>query len=239
MDIATSFGTAAQAYERARPVYPAEAVRWLLPRPGAIVLDVGAGTGKLTGRLVREGHDVRAVDPDATMLKTLSRRLPSVATTVGSAEALPVDDMSIDAVTFGQSWHWVDPVSASRETARVLRPGGLIGLFWNIRDESVDWVRELSTIMHSSAAERLLSEGPPEVAPPFVDLEHRTWEWTAALSAEALVDLAASRSHVIALDADARDAVLARVRALGERVADAEGMVQLPYRTHVFRALRP
>lgn len=227
------------AYDRSRPGYPAAAIDWLLPRSGSKVLDVGAGTGKLSAQLSRAGHVVLAVDPDPTMLGVLSRRLPGVATAVGSAEDLPIDDLAVDAVTFGQSWHWVDPVLASREAARVLRPGGRLGLFWNIRDESVAWVAELSAIMQGSAAEGMLAAGPPQVAAPFTALEHATWEWTATLSVDGLVDLAASRSYVIALDDEERGDVLEAVHALGERVADAAGGIHLPYRTHGFRALVP
>ena len=236
MEIATSFGTAVQAYDRARPGYPSEAIAWLLPAPGARVLDVGAGTGKLSAQLSRAGHVVLAVDPDPTMLDQLHRRLPGVATAVGSAEALPVDDLSVDAVTFGQAWHWVDARLASREAARVLRPGGRLGLFWNIRDEREPWVAELSRVMRSSAAEAMLAAGPPEVGAPFVAVEHEVWEWTCPLTVDGLVDLVASRSFVIALDADERERVLGQVRMLGERVCDDEGGILMPYRTHGFRA---
>lgn len=239
MDSATSFGAAVGAYDRARPGYPVAAIDWLLPQPGAKVLDVGAGTGKLSAQLSRAGHVVLAVDPDPAMLAVLSRRLPGVATAVASAENLPLDDLSVDAVTFGQSWHWVDPVTASHEAARVLRPGGRLGLFWNIRDETVPWVAELSAIMQGSSAEALLAAGPPEIAPPFTAIEHATWEWTATLTVDALVDLAASRSYVISLADEERGDVLGAVHALGERVADAAGSIHLPYRTHAFRAFVP
>lgn len=227
------------AYERARPGYPAAAIEWLLPGSGSKVLDVGAGTGKLSAQLSRAGHVVLAVDPDPAMLAVLSRRLPAVATAVGSAEDLPIDDLAVDAVTFGQSWHWVDPVLASHEAARVLRPGGRLGLFWNIRDESMEWVAELSAIMQSSAAEGMLAAGPPQVAAPFTALEHATWQWTSTLTVDGLVDLAASRSYVIALDNEERGRVLEAVHLLGERVADAAGSIHLPYRTHGFRAFVP
>ena len=99
------------------------------------------------------------------------------------------------------------------------------------------WVLELSGIIRSSAAESLLADGPPIVGAPFTDLEHETWAWHCSLTVDGLVDLAASRSHVIALEEAERERLLAEVRALGERVADAEGSILLPYRTHGFRAI--
>ncbi|WP_234698345.1 class I SAM-dependent methyltransferase [Lacisediminihabitans changchengi] len=138
-----SFGIAADVYERARPTYPLEAARWLVPEGARTVLDLGAGTGKFTRSLVDLGLDVIAVEPDERMRATLASSLPGVTALAGTAEHLPVADASVDAITVAQAWHWVDPALAVPETARALRPGGTLGLVWNLRDERVDWVREL------------------------------------------------------------------------------------------------
>src|SRR4051794_33203052 len=119
---ATSFGRVADVYDRARPEYPIEAVEWMLDGAGAEVLDVGAGTGKLSRAVLATGRSVVAVDPDPDMPAELTAREPGVRTMVGSAESLPLPDASADAVVFGQAWHWVDPPAASREIGRVLRP---------------------------------------------------------------------------------------------------------------------
>jgi SAM-dependent methyltransferase len=232
---ATSFGSAAGAYDRARPEYPAEAVAWLLPDGPRRVADAGAGTGKLTGVLRAAGHDVVAIDPDAQMLAALSARYPGIPALIGTAESLPLPDASVDAVTFGQAWHWVDPARASAEAARVLRPGGVLGLFWNLRDETVDWVHELSGIMHASAAESMIAEDGVVVTAPFGEPEHTTMAWSTRFDVEGLVDLAASRSYVITETPRRRDEILAGVRGLAERVAGAEGRVSMPYLTHVYR----
>src|SRR5262245_61596927 len=100
------------------------------------VVDVGAGTGKLTRVLTRLGHRVTAVDPMPAMLEQLHRAVPGVVTLVGSAEELPLTDQSVDAVTFGQSWHWVDVPRGAPEIARVLRPGGCVAMTWNMRDDT-------------------------------------------------------------------------------------------------------
>jgi len=121
---ARNFGTLAEVYERVRPGYPPEAVDWALPASAHRVLDVGTGTGKLSDALLATGREVTAVDPDPGMLAVLAAKHPGVPTLVGPAEHLPVADASADAVTFGQSWHWVDPARGSVEVARVLRPGG-------------------------------------------------------------------------------------------------------------------
>ena len=135
---AQSFGAAAQEYDRSRPTYPVEAVRAALPAGARRVLDLGAGTGKLTGVLLDLGLDVVAVEPDAGMRALLPGRAEALA---GSAEDLPLPDGSVDAVLAGQAFHWFDRDRALPEMARVLRPGGTVGLLWNLRDTSVDWVR--------------------------------------------------------------------------------------------------
>jgi SAM-dependent methyltransferase len=234
-DKATSFGAAAGEYDRARPEYPAEAVRWLLPDGPRRVADAGAGTGKLTAVLTAAGHDVVAIDPDPQMLDALSARYPGIPTLIGTGEALPLADASVDAVTFGQAWHWVDPALASAEVARVLRPGGVLGLFWNLRDESVDWVHELGEVMHPSTAEAMLADDAVVVTGPFGEPERETFDWTTTFDPDGLVDLAASRSYVITETPARRAEILDGVRSLAERVADAGGRVTMPYRTEVLR----
>ena len=123
-DRSLSFGSAAAAYERGRPSYPPEAIDWLLPRGARHVLDLGAGTGKLTTRLVERGLDVVAVDPIPDMLEVLRTSLPETRALLGTAEEIPLEDNSVDAVLVAQAWHWVDPERAIPEVARVLRPGG-------------------------------------------------------------------------------------------------------------------
>lgn len=239
IDKATSFGAAAGEYDRARPEYPAEAVAWMVPADARNVADVGAGTGKLTSGLVAEARVLTAIDPDAQMLAKLSERLPGIRTLIGTGEALPLPDASMDAVVFGQAWHWVDPVRASLEAGRVLRPGGTLGLIWNIRDDREPWVRELTAIMHTSDAEELIADGGPVVGEPFGVLEHQTFPWTGSFTVESLVDLAASRSYIITAAPERRSEVLAGVRSLGERVRDGDGRIAMPYVGHVYRATRP
>ncbi|WP_147918377.1 class I SAM-dependent methyltransferase [Ruania zhangjianzhongii] len=236
---ATSFGQAADAYDRARPTYPSDAVDLLLTQHPRQVVDVGAGTGKLTAALAAPGREVIAVDPDEAMLARLTERVPGAGTLVGTGESIPLPDQCADLVTFGQAWHWVDVPAASAEVARVLRPGGVLGLLWNIRDTSVEWVAELGEVMGSSNAERLI-EGDDGVrlAGPFGPLAEQVVSWSMVFDAESLVTLAASRSYVITAEPADRDRILAGVRDLAGQVAGADGMITMPYCTHVFQAVR-
>lgn len=238
VDQATSFGSQAEVYDRARPEYPSEAVAWMLPADARDVADVGAGTGKLTSGLVAEGRVITAIDPDPQMLARLSGRLPGIRTLVGTGEDLPLADASMDAVVFGQAWHWVDPLRASAEVARVLRPGGTLGLIWNIRDDAEPWVRELTETMHTSDAEELIAAGGPVVGEPFGPLEHEAFRWTGTFTVDSLVELAASRSYIITANEARRNEILAAVRSLGERMRDAEGRITMPYLTHAYRVSR-
>jgi SAM-dependent methyltransferase len=156
---------------------------------------------------------------------------------------MPLPDASVDAVLLGQAWHWVDVAAASTEAARVLRAGGVLGLVWNIRDESVPWVAQLTAAMHGSHAEELLAGEGARVAEPFAGLEGHVWRWTRTLGRRAFVDMVSSRSYVITASEDDRARILARVgdvfdehRRVG---ADGSEVVDLPYRTHAFRTIRP
>ena len=122
--LAASFGQAADVYERGRPSYPAEAVEWLLPLGARHVVDLGAGTGKLTRVLLPRASQVTAVEPSEGMRAALEQAVPEARSLAGSAESMPLDDASVDAVFVAQAWHWVDPRAAVPEVARVLRPGG-------------------------------------------------------------------------------------------------------------------
>jgi len=246
-EMSLSFGAAAGAYESGRPDYPREAVDWMLApvreQGRAVrVADVGAGTGKLTRTIVEAGAEVVAIDPDAGMLAALREHVHGVPAFVGTAERMPLPDASVDAVLLGQAWHWVDPVAASAEAGRVLRAGGVLGLVWNIRDESDPWVVRLTAAMHGSHAEEMLAGAGPRVTVPFDRLQVQSWTWTRSLTRAALLDMVASRSYVItATDAD-RARILASVSALFDerRVIEADGaeVVDLPYVTHAYRAIR-
>ena len=227
--LGTSFGTAAADYESGRPTYPPDAVAWLLGTAPLRVADVGAGTGKLTRELVRQGHDVTAVDPDPGMLEALSLAVPGTPVSVGAAERLPLADASVDALTFGQSWHWVDVAQASAEAARVVRPGGVLGLIWNLRDDRKDWVRQLGEIINSPEMIREDHFGVPA--------EKRDFTWTHEIGLDRLLDLVASRSYVILLGEQERAELLTRVRRLTETHPALTGRTTfaLPYVTHCVR----
>jgi SAM-dependent methyltransferase len=231
-----SFGEEAAAYERGRPSYPPEAIDWLLPRGARNVLDLGAGTGKLTVRLVERGLDVIAVDPIPEMLEVLSNSLPETPALLGTAEEIPLPDDSVDSVLVAQAWHWFNPERAITEIARVLRPGGRIGLLWNVRDERLGWVKDLGRIIgHEDDPE---TRREVALGAPFVDLERQHVEWTSYLTPQALIDLVASRSYCITSPADVRSKTLDRVRELlatHPALVNASGLA-LPYVTVAVRA---
>ena len=232
---ASSFGAAAAAYERGRPPYPPEAVDWLLPEGAPRVLDLGAGTGKLTRQLRDRGLHVIAVEPSEGMREQLARAVPGAAVHAGSAEEIPLPDHSVDAVLVAQAWHWVSS-RAVPEVARVLAPGGRLGLVWNIRDEREDWVAELGRILHDPGEHHRQDRGI--IGPPFGPVERCDVEWAHRISRDELIDLAASRSYVITMPDQERAAVLAGVAHLADARLGATGAGELvlPYVTECYRA---
>jgi SAM-dependent methyltransferase len=234
---ARSFDQAADVYEAARPAYPVEAVSWLLEGVTGRVLDLGAGTGKLTRALVDRGYEVSAVDPSPAMLGVLQDALPSVDAQLGSGESIPLADASVDAIVCGQAWHWVNPSLAVPEAARVLRPGGTLGLVWNFRDESVDWVRELGRLMQTEQA-YVGDDVAPVVVAPFGELERHDTRWVQPMTLDGLLDLARSRSYFITKDADTQAAVLESLRRLAAEHPALAGksVFELPYVTESYRA---
>jgi SAM-dependent methyltransferase len=237
---AQSFGAEAAAYDAGRPGYPDDAVEWLLSRAATDddarpdVVDVGAGTGKFTASLVARSASVTAVEPDELMRARLAANLPTVVAVEGTGEQLPLGDASADVVTYAQSWHWVDVEAASREAARVLRPGGVLALVWNVRDEQVDWVRRLTEVIGASIADEYETVAPP-VAEPLRRDAHAEFRWTNELDRAALHSLVSSRSSVIALDESARAELLAALDELLDTHPDLAGRDRypLPYLTRV------
>jgi len=230
--LARSFGSVAGEYERARPGYPRAAVEWLAGERSVRVADLGAGTGKLTRTLVELGHDVVAIEPLAEMRELLRATLPDVEALDGTAEAIPLPDASVDVVTAGQAYHWFDASVAVPEIARVLRPGGTLGLIWNLRDDHEPWVAALSDLL---GAETLTEELPH---PPFFgEPAVRTFSFSQQLDAEGLVELIRSRSRCATLPADKQEELVGAVRrlALEHPALAGRETFELPYLTEASR----
>jgi SAM-dependent methyltransferase len=235
------FQQGAAAYERGRPGYPREAVQWLWTElglePGRTVLDVGAGTGKLTRELVPSGATVVAVEPVAGMRAELERAVPGVRALEGTAEALPLGDASADAVVVAQAFHWFDGPAAVAEFHRVLRPDGRFGLIWNRRlvDEPLHRaVRDIIELYHRDSPShyqgewrRPLADGRLFVAAGEIEVPSEQ-----VLDADAFVDRFSSISYIAALPDAERAAVTRRLRAVA---SEAGGQpLRLGYTTEAY-----
>ncbi|MBI1217434.1 MAG: methyltransferase domain-containing protein [Rhodobacteraceae bacterium] len=243
------YSTASGAYAAGRPDYPAALAGWLTGPlglgPGTTVLDLGAGTGKFTARLAATGARVIAVEPVAAMRARLAADLPGVMALEGTAQAIPLPDASLDALTCAQSFHWFATAAALTEIARVLKPGGRFGLIWNVRDEQTPWVAALTAIMapHEGDAPRFHSgawRGPfPD--PRFSAMEEAMFEHAhSGPFASVVLDRIMSVSFIAALPAAAQDEVRAQIAALPARFPDLAdpARVTFPYRTRAFMMTR-
>ena len=233
-----SFGSVAAEYAALRPGYPADAVRFLTGDRPRRVLDLGAGTGLLTDVLVAVGHRVLAVDPSPEMLGQLVARQPGTAALAGAAEALPLADGSVEVVVAGQAAHWFAPAAAAAEMRRVLRPGGVVGLLWHVRDDRIPWVSRLSELMAGEGLagvhERVVAAFATELDAEVVTAESAVVQ---RLSVDGVVRRMATSSYVIGMDDARRGAFLHDVRELVSTHPDTRGQatVGLGYRTLAFR----
>lgn len=226
---ATAFTTGSETYNDVRPGYPPEILE-LIPTD-ARVLDVGAGTGKLTRELFARGHAVSALDPSMDMLTVLRTTCPEIACWQATAEATAVKENSFDIITCAQTWHWVNTTEASAEFARVA-PVAL--LVWNNLDTQIPWVHRLSRIMH--AGDVLKPGFQPSIATPWEISSTRRVHCSQTLTPENIIELAHTRSYWLR----ANDAVRAKVDAnlrwyLHEHLGFAPGEnIALPYRCDAF-----
>jgi ubiquinone/menaquinone biosynthesis C-methylase UbiE len=212
-----SFDTVAELYERARPLYADEAVAWIARRlPFERVLDLAAGTGKLTRQLVATGAEVVAVEPGDVMRAVLERVVPEAQALAGSAEAIPLPDASVDAVTVGQAFHWFREGEALAEMHRVLRPGGGFALFWNTWDSGDPLLHALSELIDPLRPPESGDDGWKERYDRrlFGELEERAFSQERRLTTDELAEWVASTSAVATADRATQERVEAEVRAL-------------------------
>jgi SAM-dependent methyltransferase len=233
----TAFAGVASAYERGRPGYPEKAVRWMVGAEPSDVVDLGAGTGKLTRALVALGHRVTAVEPLDEMRAELEAVLPGVHAVVGRAEAMPLADGSADVVTSAQAFHWFDHDNALPEIARVLRPRGRIALVWNSRDDRDPWMARLSAIIGNETIEESDVVPVLDASRLFGEVDTALFAFEQILDRDGLLDLVLSRSYLAKLPPPEREPVLDAVGALYDETAGGEG-VRLAYVTECFRATK-
>jgi ubiquinone/menaquinone biosynthesis C-methylase UbiE len=243
--VSRGFSSTTRLYEQIRPEYPQAAidilVRELGIARGRTILDVGAGTGKLTRALVSTGATVIAVEPLAEMRERLAESVPLAVPFDGTAERMAIRDGSVHAIAVAQAFHWFDGDRALAEFHRVLAPGGRLGLIWNVRDRRTPWVDAFDTIV-----DRVDPDRP----------DHQTGKWRTAfdrttlydplqqqdvpseqvLTPAGLVDRARTVSSITVLPEPERDRVLDTVRALAATHPDLRGRERfsLPYVTKVY-----
>ncbi|GAA4924971.1 methyltransferase family protein [Actinomycetospora succinea] len=240
---ARSFGAAADDYDRLRPAPVPAALRWLLPSTDVTVLDLGAGTGLVSRSLAATGvADVVAVEPDDAMRAVLAGRSPGARVLAGTAEDIPLPDASVDAVLASSAWHWFDPERATPEIARVLRPGGVLGLMWSFADPTTDWVAELRHIQRADDKDSTsgvragftidLPDGAPFGSGSSEVFRRRTW-----MAADDVAAMLGTYSTVLTLSADERAAVQEQAREVIARRVGTDP-VRVPFATAVWRAFR-
>lgn len=238
---ADSFGARAEAYAEHRPDYPVAAIRWALEPLGSSerldVLDLAAGTGKLSAGLVAEGHRVTAVEPNEQMLSELVRRVHDVRALPGHAEHIPVPDQTVDAVLVGTAFHWFDQERAMPEIARVLRPGGVLAALWNEPARDVEWLAEFEAVSSSSVESQRDNPAGVRAHPLFHAVERATFPHEQRReSPEELIATVHTHSRMLVLDDEERDAVTAKMLAfLRARPETSNGPFDVPLRTEAFR----
>jgi SAM-dependent methyltransferase len=211
-----SFGSVAADYDRYRPAPPPEALDWLIPPDATAVLDLAAGTGAVTRLLIGRAARVVAVEPDERMRAVLAARCPEAEVLDGRGEDIPLPDASVDAVLIASAWHWLDPDRAVPEIARVLRPGGTLGVIWVGRDSRVDWVAEFNGLMREAREADRASDAPSADGPrpdrrrrrevtfppgsPLSGVEELRVEYSLPMTKDDLFGLLGTYSGVITLD---------------------------------------
>ncbi|HET9105532.1 MAG TPA: class I SAM-dependent methyltransferase [Solirubrobacteraceae bacterium] len=238
------FGRAGDDYEKGRPGYPPAALARLRDAlglgPGRTVLDLAAGTGKLTRALTGSGAEVIAVEPVDGMRAMLVAALPRVTALTGTAEAIPLADHAVDAVCVAQAFHWFDAPAAAAEIHRVLAPGGRLAVLWNAWDESIPWVAAVMAIVHAhaqGAPQQRTSRWPQEVQATglFGPMTQLTVPNPVSGDRDTLVARIVSTSYIAALPPEGRDQVSHDVLAVvdGDPQTAAEPTLVMPYTTHL------
>jgi len=231
-DRARSFESVAAEYEQHRPEYPEEALRWAAGQlglaPGARVLDVGAGTGKLTRGLVESGFEVVAVEPGAPMLAQLRMVVPGAEALEGPAEAIPLSDASVEAAFAGQAFHWFDRPRALPELHRVIAPAGGLVLLWNWWNERDPLQRELGELIGYAGLEPYRNEELPG-EPWFREVGRTIVETLEESSPDALVGYLSTASAFLTAEPAEREESLRAVHELASRYGERFPLPRLTY----------
>ncbi len=232
---AASFGSVAAAYAAHRPGYPDDAVEWLVGSSPGRVLELGAGTGKLTQSLVALGHDVVASDPSGAMLAELGRTVPRARRLVGSAESIALPSSSVDAVAAGQAFHWFDLDHALPEIARVLRPGGVLALAWNVGDQTVPWVKKVFSLI-GVPPDSDVGKDPVADSELFAASDQRVIRHWQKLDRDALIGFCASNSIMTTKSESEQRALLDEVGDIYDSYGRGPDGMLLPWNAYCYRS---